>query len=286
MSSASSSQSSKESAEVITTNPKYTIAKIDNCGVGISPPAKTYSLIADYGFNSSGQNFPNVGGWNHVANGDPKEWKNIKLNPTEYAINSKGVANPSCNNVDALNVILVKKYANWDHQHSNGLQKFLAADGQMFGDITAIVVDLKINSAKTSLATFQNLKNTYGAYGVSDNTIRSMDGGMVNIGLTFSDNSTLKASIIIELDQNMLFDEWVRVTIDMNKMDFYSENNYVRTPKPRTELDQALITTMNFMGETRTGSVLRGAINNWNDTVPETFKEMDLSIKKIEFTLK
>jgi hypothetical protein len=41
-----------------------------------------------------------------------------------------------------------------------------------------------------------------------------------------------------------------------------------------------------FVAETNSGAVLRGNINPWNTSVPETFKEVDLSFKKIEFELK
>ena len=69
-------------------------------------------------------------------------------------------------------------------------------------------------------------------------------------------------------------------------MSFYQEINYNRTTKTLADLSNVVIQRMLIVGETKKGAVLRGDINPWTTSVPETFKEMDLSFKKIELQLK
>ena len=182
-------------------------------------------------------------------------------------------------------MILVKKIANWNHQHSNGFECNILAQGYKFGDIENLVFDLKINSAKTKIPSLESIKNTYDNY-TKESFVDALDDGKVNISITLGDSTNLNATIIIQFDQMTLNDQWIRVTIPVNKLLFYQEINYNRTPKTQENFNNAVISRILIVGETKTGAVLRGNINAWNDNIPETFKEMDLSFKKIEFQLR
>jgi hypothetical protein len=287
--STSSSTGQAENIIFLKDYPAYSVSIINNCGKEITAAANSYRFFADYEVNLQNQTLLNATGWNHTTNGSATEWKTVSLAAAEYNNPSKGKVNGSCNNVDSLDMILLKKYANWDRQHSNGFEFHPPAQAVSFGQIDSIVLDIKINSAKTMLPTMSSLLNTYSSF-VSEATLNQVDSGLVNIGLTFSDGVTigasLKASTIIELDQNTLLDQWVRVKINMADLAFYSEVNYVRTNKTAAELSSTFIRSALFVAETHSGLVLRNHIMAWSDSVPETFKEMDLSFKKIEFVLK
>ena len=182
-------------------------------------------------------------------------------------------------------MVLVKKYADWDRQHANGFESHITTKNISFGQVESIVVDLKINSARTTIPTTKKLVDTYSSY-TAESNITALDTSKVNIGFTLYDGTNLKAADIIELDQGLYADKWIRVVIKLSDISFYSEANYVRTTKKPEDLSSAIINGLLIVGETKTGNVLRGNIGNWSTNVPETFKEMDINFKKIEFILK
>ncbi len=284
---ASSVAAGSESTLAATSYTNYSVAEIENCGVNINAANKTFAFFADYdgGIQNQSVSSLNFSGWNHATNGSTTEWVNLKNAGNIYNFNTSAAVNNSCNGVDTINIVLVKKVADWDRQHANGFERSILSYGYKFGDIENLVLDLKINSTKTNIPSASTLKTTYASY-VSAATVDAMDAGKVNIGITLHDGGNLNAAIIVELDQNTLKDKWVRVTIPVKNLTFYSEVNYVRTNKTLADLSNVVIKRGLFVGETRTGAVLRGNINPWNASVPETFKEADISFKKIEFQLK
>ncbi len=148
-----------------------------------------------------------------------------------------------------------------------------------------IVADL-LYFVKTFIPEIATLKTTYASY-VNGSAIDALDEGKVNIGITLYDGTSLNAATIIQLDQSILMDKWVRVTIPMKDMKFYSKVTDNRQDKTFTDLSNVVISEVLFVAETKSGVVLRNTIlSNWNESTPETFKEMDLSFKKIEFQLK
>lgn len=286
-SSAASAAAGSEATLAATSYTNYSVAEIENCGVNISAATKTFAVFADYdgGVQNQSLSSLNFSGWNHATNGSTTEWTKLKHPGATYNFSTNAKVNDSCNGADTMNIVLLKKVADWDHQHSNGFERNVLSYGYKFGDIENLVLDVKINSAKTTIPSVDSLKTTYASY-VTGATVDAMDSGKVNIGITLHDGGNLNAAIIVELDQNTLKDKWVRVTIPMKNLKFYSEVNYVRTDKTLADLSNVVIKRGLFVAETRTGSVLRGNINSWSTSVPETFKEMDLSFKKIEFQLK
>ena len=268
-------------------NSDYSVAIIDNCGHKISIDDKTYSLFPGYDNTKENINLNNLNfsGWNHASNGSATEWGNLKLPSNDYDFNNIAKVNRSCNNFATLNMILLKKIADWNHQHANGFECKILAQGYKFGDIKNVVFDIKINSAKTNIPSVESLKKNYSRF-VDESDIQAMDDGKVNIGITLCDNTNLNGTIIIQLDQLTMAGQWVRVIIPMNKLLFYQEVNYKKTNKTLEDLKNMVINRILIVGETKNGTVLRAKIANWNTTVPETFKEMDLSFKKIELELK
>jgi hypothetical protein len=227
--------------------------------------------------------------WNHVTNGHPTEWKNITLTGSAYNLQLQEQAEASCH-ADALSMIFIKKYADWNHQHSNGFEQHLVQNKTRFDSVKALMLELKINSAHTQIPSFAVLKQRYG-HQIDDTTLAHLDAGLVNLGINFygekmPDGRQLKASIIIEIDQHKFSDQWLRLEIDMDKFNRYSELNYVRTPIDASVIGNQIIHGVNFMGETRTGLVLRNQVTHWDPSTPETFKEMDVSFKKVALILK
>ncbi|MET0356598.1 MAG: hypothetical protein ABW044_07445 [Cellvibrio sp.] len=285
--SVSSSLASSSAASSVAA-PSVSVVEIKDCGLNETKADNAYTIFADYDVSTQNQMLLNFSGWNHATNGSATEWVNLKLPGSTYNFNSAAKVNDSCNGVDALNIVLVKKIADWDHQHANGFEKTITSDGKKFGDIKNLVLDLKINSAKTFIPTVASLKSTYSPTYVNQTKIDSLDSGKVNIGITIYDgksSTVLSASYIIELDQATVADKWVRVTIPVAAMKFCSTTNYNCSNRTLADLNSTVIAGIIFVAETKSGEVLRGDIAGWSSAVPETFKEVDVSFKKIEFQL-
>jgi hypothetical protein len=264
----------------------YSVATILNCGEELAVNNKSFSILgSDSNLKNKNLSNLNFSGWNHTTSGNATEWMNLKLGGNNYNFNDEAQVNSSCNDVYTLDIVLLKKIADWNHQHSNGFECNILTQGIKFGDIENLVFDLKINSAKTNIPSVESIKKTYANY-VNEAIVNALEDGKVNIGITLGDNTNLNGTIIFQLDQNILSDKWVRVTIPMNKLSFSSEINYKKTHKTLADLSDVIINRMLIVGETKSGSVLRNSINNWDDNVPVTFKEMDISFKKIELQLK
>lgn len=286
-SSVPNSHAGKEHTRKLSDYKDYSVADIIDCGQGMVSDGKIFSLFNDYDGKVQDQNLSslNFSGWNHTTNGSATEWTNLKLAGSNYNFSNNAKANSSCNNVSTLDIVLLKKIADWNHQHSNGFECNILAQGYKFGDIKSLVFDLKINTAKTRIPTVESIKKTYANY-VNGSIVDAMDDGKVNIGITLGDNTNLNASIIFQLDQVTLGDKWVRVTIPMDKLSYYQEINYKQTAKTQADLSNVVINRMLIVGETKSGAVLRRNISPWDANIPEIFKEMDVSFKKIELQLK
>lgn len=273
--------------EIMAYKEGYSIANIINCGQAITPNAKTFCLFADYDGRIQDQDLfsMKISGWNHTINGNIAEWQNVKLAGDDYNLSHPAKVNNSCSSISTLDVVLLKKVADWNHQHSNGLEFAIPAGQHKFGDIKNLVFDIKINSARTEIPSIENIKKTYTDY-VNESIVEALDDGKVNIGITLAGDTNLNASIIVQLDQTVLSDKWVRITIPMDKLSYYQEINYKKTTKTQADLTNVEIKRMLIVGETKSGAVLRKNITSWNANIPETFKEMDVSFKKIEFQLK
>lgn len=289
---ASSADANAESTQTPVSYTNYSIATIDNCGQGISAGAKTFAVFADYDSGVQNQSLSSLSfyNWNHVGTPNdpliPNEWDNITQTATAYNIPGSAAANSDCNGVDTINAVLVKKIANWHRQHSNGFGRTITAFGQKFGDMKELVIDLRVNSAKTKVHTPEELKSVYSSYLNNASFIDANEGGKVNIGFTLETSNNQRAAFTIEVDQDVYADEWVRVTIPASSFKYYQGN----TAKEASTFANLVINNLLVVAETRTNAVLRGQISGWTDTSanppPERFKELDLSFKKFEILLK
>lgn len=287
---ASSAAAVTEGTQTPANYTNYSIATIENCGQGITAGDKTFAIFADYDSGVQNQSLSSLGfyKWNHVGTLNstpiPNEWDNITLNAAAYNIPDSAAASSDCNAVDIINAVLVKKIANWHRQHSNGFGRTITAFGQKFGDIKELVVDLRVNSVKTTVHTPETLKSVYSSYLSNTSVIDTNEAGKVNVGFTLETSNNQRATFTIEIDQDIYADKWVRVTIPASSLKYYQGD----TPKDASTFTNLVINNLLVVAETRTNAVLRGYITGWTDTnpPPERFKELDLSFKKFEIFLK
>lgn len=270
----------------------YTIETMDECSVD-GPSTDNSILFEDATING-------IVGWNGIGTNAP--WTGLAQTPTSPAYNVPGVIAPdvSCDNAQTQTTTIVKKYANWEHQHSNGVNIPLSGNSKTFGTLGTLVLELKLNSNNTRLFTKQQLHTIYGEL-LTDAQYDILDLGKAALAVTFqspSPSSTrVSAERYIEIEP-ALMDRWLRITIPVSTMDFFTGDVWQKTAPPEAE---ALATTpldnIHIVGETygtrrdvptSYGDVIRNLLGgpsdaDWNSRqIPETFKEMSITFKKME----
>jgi hypothetical protein len=264
---------------------EYTIEKIQDCGTQEANNQAKLTLF-DHQNNR-------LYGWSHIMDG-PKEFDGLKLTAADYKVSAaNSQTDPTCNNNTIFQTVLVKKYADWDRQHLNGIEPQFLYEGITFGQVESIVLELKVNSAASSFLTSAELKTLYGGY-LTDEQLAAWDTGKVNLGITlfekgFDNQSTpsFTGAIIIEIDPEKYADQWLRLTIPAANLTYFEEMNYAPTPANLDDFAGNTILGLRINPETKNGSVIRSYLqDDFDDTVPENFKEMALSFAKVEIVLK
>ncbi|AJQ96258.1 hypothetical Protein YC6258_04224 [Gynuella sunshinyii YC6258] len=193
-----------------------------------------------------------------------------------------------CDNLQVMKTILVKKYADWDSQHMSGLEFRFPAANLKFGDLKDIVLEAKINSSQTFIPSREDYLNTYSSY-TSTANLEAMDQGKINFGVTlFGENSddqsieTFHGAITLELDQDTVADQWLRIVIPANSLSYFMQKDWGNTDKdPKDYADFALV-GFRINPETHTNQVLRNFITDtFDSSVPEMYKEEGLSVRKV-----
>ena len=240
-----------------------------------------------------GNNALRNGAWSHVGN-NANEFANLSRPNYETDYNPSSVQTESdstCGNAQTYTVTWVKKLADWDHQHSNGSKVGVY---RSFGQIDSVVIEMKINSDKTSVPSKAQQQSLYGSI-LSASELNQLDNGKVAfaVSLVSGDGaSATRGEVYLELDQNALADQWIRVRIPAENMRYWTGEEWAKQDLQLSSLQGVQIQDLFFNPETRGndpdvyGNVVR------NFTYPdwpmptEDFKELNISIKKFEIRLK
>ncbi len=154
----------------------YTIETIENC-VNELDEAKGNALVLFNGHKNA------LTGWSHVKNS--AEFKGLHLPVDNYGIAAtNSQPDKSCQGANTYQAVLVKKYADWDRQHSNGIEPQFLSEKITFGKVDSIVFEVKVNSAKTFIPDPAKIKALYGSYIKSDEELNAWDAGKVNFAIT------------------------------------------------------------------------------------------------------
>ena len=266
----------------------YSIELINNCGVdvpAISPLA--YTIMQD--------DKNTLRGWSHIfKENESGEFADVKLENEEYKISkTQYKADESCNNVKTQSAVLLKKHSDWDHQHAKGFEPKFFDKRLMLSNIDKVVMDIKISEEGTSIPTIAELQKAYGDI-LTQEQLMTLDQGKVNLAVTIFEAmalnqgiSSLNADTFIEIDQTKYFDKWIRITIDVDKMNYFTELSYTATPADAADYKDLAIKGFRLNPENNSGNVVRNFITDtWSKDIPELFKEMNVSIKKIEILVK
>ena len=229
-------------------------------------------------------------GWNHI-DVDSDEFKTLKLDNKDYQIgDGKFTAETECNGIKVQNAILAVKLNDWTRQHANGFETAISTDNINFTRISHVMIDLRINQDKTHIPSVDFLHQRYAKH-VEKQLLDTFDNGKVNLAITLFENgaldqstSSLNAQYLLEVDQQKYFDQWLRILIPINQFDVYQEKEYTRSPDTIANNAETLIGGFRITSETSHGKQLRNLLgDNWNESFPETFKEVSISFRRIEF---
>ena len=225
-------------------------------------------------------------GWSHAEKVD-----GLALQAKEYYAETK--ADASCADATVYQNVLVKKYANWDMQHVNGVEPKLTDQELFLKDINSIVLEFKVSSEGSLIPTNQQIETTFNQH-LSAEQLQQLDASQINLGLTlfekgFDDQSTasFNANVFLSLDPELYFDRWVRVTIPANSLNYYTEQNWAPTSIDAADFADTQIYGLRINPETQQGKVARHFIaDSFEANSPnEIYKELNISIKSVEFTL-
>lgn len=236
-----------------------------------------------------------LSGWSHIRateadNNENEEYQALSLSWNNYAISqSRHVNEVSCRETKVQNAILVVKLSDWTRQHSNGFETLLDQPNIRFGDVSHVLIDLRLNGKGTAIPSPELLRKRYGNY-LSEEEFDEFDHGKANLGVTlFEDGAldqsttSLNAEYFLEIDQQRYFDQWLRIVIPITEFHAYLEKDYARTTVEFEDFTNTLMNGLRINPETRQGKQLRNFLGDqWNASLPETFKEMSVSIRRVE----
>jgi hypothetical protein len=235
----------------------------------------------------------NFGGWSHIAD-NPDAFKGLMQGSDAYKIGDSNVEKDAdCGDINVYNAILVKKYADWDRQHANGLLSTFDNEDLKFSDVKDIVLELKINSNKTHIPDKVTYLANYSQY-TEESNLLEMDHGMVNLGITlYGENDedqsveTFQGMINLEINQHESADGWLRVVIPAESLNYFVQKDYANTETDLAEHLADKIVGIRINPETRNTKVLRNYVKDaFDESTPESYKEIGISIRQMNVRLK
>ena len=262
----------------------YTIEILDACP---TPTDATNKLIL---FDNDTNR---LSGWSHIADGI-SEFEGLNLPATTYKINaSVNQPDSTCGGNNTAQVVLVKKIGDWDRQHANGIEPQFAQEKITYGQVEQIVIDLKLTSEQSTIPTQAEIAEVFADY-LTEEQVKDLDNGKANLSVTLFEKGfnvqsspSFTGSIIFEIDPELYGDKWIRITIPAENLAYYTEQNYERTAVSFNDYANNELLGLRINPETASGKTVRHYFpETFDSTVPKLFKEMALSIARVEIHLK
>ena len=223
-----------------------------------------------------------LSGWNHVET-YPNEFAGLTYTTDAYRIDKK----PTLKLGEyQYSTTLIKKFADWSHQHSNGITAQYSK--LPFSQVAGIELVLRINSEDSSLPNVKKISKTYNHL-VNDALLEKLDDGNIHLSIALVaqgkgtiEEPTFNAEYLLSLDAKKQVDNWYHVFIPASEFNRYSEVNYNQKPVSENEEKSLMLSSFRLMAETHSTKVIRNLIpNKFNDSVPKLFKEIGIEVKYI-----
>lgn len=231
-------------------------------------------------------------GWSHIQTAKPNgEYASLNLEDIDYQITKDNYrSDDSCGGIKVQNAVLVMKLSDWTRQHSNGFEAIVDSQAITFGDITHVLMDIRVNSKNTKILDFDTLQSRYKDY-LNEDQFKHFDQGKVNLGVTLFEKGALDQStdslsveFFLEIDQLIYANRWLRVLMPISEFSAYTEKNYGATERDIQHFADTKVNGFRINPENSQGKQLRNLIGGaWTKDISETFKEMSISLRRIEF---
>lgn len=248
----------------------------------------THARGADAAVTVLGDPTWRLGGWSHVTG--VGSFASVAHPVATYRITAEHwTPDASCGGAKTLATVLVKKTYTWDQQHANGMEASFPTERMAFGDVTDIVLLLRLDPELTRIPTAEDLAAAYGDL-LTPEELAQLDAGQVNLELTlFGEGATaehpfMNAGTIISVDPAQAAAGWVRIQIPREQLTFYTEADYVRTEVGPGAWQDLLVQGLRINPETAQGATVRRLRPDDFDVhaKSEMFKEMALTFALIE----
>lgn len=267
----------------------YRIELIENCGV-VSEESNSNWIL----FNENVTKITKGHTWSHIR--DTPEYLNLAQSPKEpgYSLtNIQRVRAPDCNGASTIRGTLVKKMGDWTRQHVNGYKPL--AVGKI-REIESIIFDVKFSKIGSAIPSQEKIKSVYSSY-LDSQQLLALDLSQIVLGFTISGSDNLKIEKYVVVDKDKYFDKWIRITIPVKGMEVYTGEPWRKQHRSLEDYPNAIFDSLMITAETlgnrndtnKNGDVLRNFIHDrWSqvEPVPELFKEISLTIKRLEITKK
>ena len=234
-----------------------------------------------------------IKGWSHVAE-RPESFPLAKLAAERYAVDGRSLeSDVDCGGEAVFRTVLVRKMSNWGQQHVNGLEPVFFETPLAVESVEAVVFWIKFNSAESSIADAAALAKHYDGH-LEPEQIAALDGGLACIsvalleaGYNEQETETLHAVVYLEFDPATDFDRWLLVTAPVEAFQFGFERRYALRKVEAGAATGRSFVALRINPETSGGIVARNFLGeSWDDSVPELYKEMSVSLRRIEVRLK
>lgn len=239
--------------------------------------------------------FNEISGWNHVSY-YPEEFKQLRLLSSAYHINATELTIGNQKHLE-VSTVLVRKLANWERQHSNGIEINLASKNVTFGNFKTLDFGLVINAKKSVIPSIDRAVDHFSAEinanSIDDQWLEELLVEPAKITFTFvgegHGGAQVKTAIASYRYLVSDVDEAVNLSITQADLAFYWQQNYQQQQSSLTDLSGEKIVGMIVTLDTGNNKNLRQYINEagqhkFPQDMKELFVELDLTIRDPKIT--
>lgn len=237
--------------------------------------------------------------WNHIA-AFPAQYHRVKSSPDLFY--------PRINETPEgtfINVSLVKKMANWEQQHSNGLKVLFSSSKVMtkseenitYGDIKALSFQFSLDKNMSYIPSTKQLEQEY-AEKIVAGLIKKQwfdelvtDYGVLNIKLfgEFHEDQaieTVMANYQLPIESSMLHSAQ-HINLPLTYFDFYQQKNWQKQPVSMHQIHKIKVLGMLITAETKNQKTLRNYMQaTYTSDMKETYIELAVSFNNMALIFK
>jgi len=230
-----------------------------------------------------------ISSWNHARHFN-HEFVDLTLPAKNYDVNVV----QQQDHVE-ISTTLIKKLANWQHQHSNGIKVMFLNKAISFSKLTS--VDFYLDNApeqsvipnKLQLQT--RYQNQIAKQLVDPAWFEQLlnEHGVINVTLFGEHNDVAKITTAIasyQLVLNNKHNNGEAISLPLAAFSLYQQQNWQETQVSLDDIKDEVVVGMLITAETVNGKTLRSYLqDNFEESMPESFLELAIKIKNLAITL-